>query len=59
MVTLNLLTDEEVKHIFSKIHSLLPIHEDLIKKMEKIRDDKGRIYQLGHTLVNWVSCCCC
>lgn len=57
MVTLKMLSDEEVTLIFGKLGRLLPLHEELLAKLEQARGDDGRTLAIGYVFVEWVSAC--
>ena len=55
MLTLSLLSEEESETIFSKLDMLLPLHRDLVARIEGVRGHDGKIHRIGHVLVDWVS----
>lgn len=54
MVTLKMLTDEEVTLIFGKLGRLLPLHEELLSKLEQARGEDGKTLAIGCIFVEWV-----
>lgn len=54
MLTLKLLTAEQVSLVFSELDSLLPLHRNLIQKIKDIRDSDGRINEIGRVFLEWV-----
>lgn len=55
MVTLKMLSDDIVNLIFGKLDCLLPLHEQLVQKLEEARGDDGRTHAVGHIFLEWVS----
>ena len=55
MVTLKMLTDNEVSRIFGKLDCLLPLHEDLLARLEKTRTKDGKTDGVGDVFIEWVS----
>ncbi|XP_039259087.2 uncharacterized protein LOC120335619 isoform X1 [Styela clava] len=53
MVTLKMLSDEEVTLIFGKLGCLLPLHEELLNKLEQARGEDGRTLSIGYIFVEW------
>ena len=54
MLTLKLLTAEQVSLVFSELDSLLPLHRNLIQKIKDIRRSDGRIDDIGRVFLEWV-----
>jgi len=54
MLTLSLLSEEESETIFSKLDMLLPLHRDLVARIEGVRGHDGKIHRIGHVLVDWL-----
>ena len=54
MVTLKMLTDDEVTRIFGKLDCLLPLHEDLLSRFEATRTESGRTESVGDVFIDWV-----
>lgn len=54
MVTLKMLSDEEVALIFGKLGCLLPLHEELLAKLEQARAEDGKTSAIGYIFVEWV-----
>jgi len=55
MMTLKMLSDEEVTRIFGTLDCLLPLHEDLLSRLEATRSTNGRTEGVGHVFIAWVS----
>ena len=55
MLNLGILTQSEVNQLFGDLHHLLPVHEDLIKRLTKIRNCDGITESVGLVLLQWVS----
>ena len=54
MVTLKMLNEDEVSRIFGKLDCLLPLHEDLLSRLEKTRTKDGKTDGVGHVFIEWV-----
>jgi len=54
MLTLKLLTAEQVSLVFSELDSLLPLHRNLIQKIKDIRRSDGRIDDIGRVFLEWL-----
>ena len=55
MMTLKMLSEEEVTRIFGTLDCLLPLHEDLLSRLEATRSENGRTEGVGHVFIEWVS----
>ena len=55
MMTLKMLSEEQVTRIFGTLDCLLPLHEDLLLRLEDTRPENGRIEGVGHVFIDWVS----
>ncbi|GAB6029416.1 Rho guanine nucleotide exchange factor 3 [Chamberlinius hualienensis] len=51
---LNLMTDKELQDIFGSLHTLVPLHEELVDRMLKLRNDDGTTDSIGQLLIDWV-----
>jgi len=51
---LKLLTEEDLASIFGNIQVLLPLHEDLVKRLEEVRTENGSIEEIGRILTEWI-----
>jgi len=40
--------------IFGNIQVLLPLHEDLVKRLEEVRTENGSIEEIGQILTDWI-----
>jgi len=56
MAKLNLLNEGELEMIFGNIEHLLPLHEDLMRNLKKLRHQDGSINEIGDVLINWIPC---
>lgn len=54
ITTLRLLSDEDLNMIFGSIQVLLPLHEELVKQLEDLRNANGSIEEIGKVLVKWI-----
>ncbi|XP_018668324.2 uncharacterized protein LOC100175479 [Ciona intestinalis] len=53
MVTLKMLTEDEVTRIFGKLDCLLPLHENLLQHLEAERTSDGKCDAIGHVFLSW------
>lgn len=51
---LKLLSEEDLSCIFGNIQVLLPLHEDLVKRLEEVRTENGSIEEIGQILTEWI-----
>ncbi|XP_057314805.1 rho guanine nucleotide exchange factor 3-like isoform X2 [Hydractinia symbiolongicarpus] len=51
---LKLLSEEDLASIFGSIQALLPLHEDLVKRLEEARSENGSIEHVGKILTDWI-----
>ncbi|XP_026579525.1 rho guanine nucleotide exchange factor 3 isoform X1 [Pseudonaja textilis] len=54
MLKLSIMSEEELKQIFGTLDSLIPLHEDLLKRLKEIRKSDGSTESVGHILVSWL-----
>ncbi|XP_037629502.1 rho guanine nucleotide exchange factor (GEF) 3, like isoform X1 [Sebastes umbrosus] len=53
MLTLDIMTESELGQIFGTLDSLIPIHQDLLSRLERLRGSEKTIGEVGPTLMNW------
>ncbi|XP_068104898.1 rho guanine nucleotide exchange factor 3-like [Hyperolius riggenbachi] len=58
MLTLAIMTQEELSQIFSILDSLPPLHQDLLDRLMKLRREDGTVDQVGPTMLEWLPCLC-
>ncbi|XP_075430954.1 rho guanine nucleotide exchange factor 3 isoform X2 [Ascaphus truei] len=56
MLKLSIMTEEELTQIFGTLDSLIPLHEDLLRRLREIRKADGSTEHVGHILVGWLPC---
>ncbi|XP_077181621.1 rho guanine nucleotide exchange factor 3 isoform X3 [Paroedura picta] len=56
MLKLSIMTEEELNQIFGTLDSLIPLHEDLLRRLKDIRKPDGSTDCVGHILVGWLPC---
>ncbi|XP_028309313.1 rho guanine nucleotide exchange factor (GEF) 3, like isoform X2 [Gouania willdenowi] len=56
MLKLNIMTESELGQIFGTLDSLVPLHEDLLCRLERLRGSEKTVGQVGPTLINWFPC---
>uniref|UniRef100_A0A8C6YAE9 Rho guanine nucleotide exchange factor 3 n=1 Tax=Naja naja TaxID=35670 RepID=A0A8C6YAE9_NAJNA len=54
MLKLSIMSEEELNQIFGTLDSLIPLHEDLLKRLKEIRKSDGSTESVGHILVSWL-----
>ncbi|XP_027858767.1 rho guanine nucleotide exchange factor 3 isoform X3 [Xiphophorus couchianus] len=55
MLTLAIMTEQELNQIFGTLDSLIPLHEDLLSRLRDARKPDGTTENVGHILTGWVS----
>ncbi|CAK8689367.1 unnamed protein product [Clavelina lepadiformis] len=53
MVTLKMLNEDEVTRIFGTLDCLLPLHEDLLARLERTRKEDGCTDGVGSVFIEW------
>ncbi|XP_073968336.1 LOW QUALITY PROTEIN: rho guanine nucleotide exchange factor 3 [Salmo salar] len=56
MLTLDIMTESELGQIFGTLDSLIPLHEDLLARLERLRGSEKTVGAVGITLFNWFPC---
>ncbi|XP_043936654.1 rho guanine nucleotide exchange factor 3-like [Protopterus annectens] len=54
MLKLTIMSEEELNQIFGTLDSLIPLHEDLLNRLQKVRREDGTVDEVGPTLVDWL-----
>ncbi|XP_068452818.1 rho guanine nucleotide exchange factor (GEF) 3, like isoform X2 [Clinocottus analis] len=53
MLKLDIMTQSELGQIFGTLDSLIPIHQDLLSRLERLKGSEKTIGQVGPTLTTW------
>ncbi|XP_061592033.1 rho guanine nucleotide exchange factor (GEF) 3, like [Cololabis saira] len=56
MRKLEILSENELGQIFGTLDSLIPLHEDLLSRLERLRGSEKTVGEVGPTLLNWFPC---
>ncbi|XP_041801101.1 rho guanine nucleotide exchange factor (GEF) 3, like [Chelmon rostratus] len=56
MLKLDILTESELGQIFGTLDSLIPLHQDLLGRLERLRGSENTVGEVGPTLMNWFPC---
>ncbi|XP_053280707.1 rho guanine nucleotide exchange factor (GEF) 3, like isoform X1 [Pleuronectes platessa] len=56
MLKLDIMTESELGQIFGTLDSLIPLHEDFLSRLERLRGSEKTVGQVGPTLLNWFPC---
>uniref|UniRef100_A0A8C9FVV5 Rho guanine nucleotide exchange factor 3 n=1 Tax=Pavo cristatus TaxID=9049 RepID=A0A8C9FVV5_PAVCR len=56
MLKLSIMTEQELNQIFGTLDSLIPLHEDLLRRLQEVRKSDGSTEHVGHILVGWLPC---
>ncbi|XP_047446910.1 rho guanine nucleotide exchange factor (GEF) 3, like isoform X2 [Mugil cephalus] len=56
MLKLNIMTESELGQIFGTMDSLIPLHEDLLSRLERLRGSEKTVGEVGPTLYSWFPC---
>ncbi|XP_029682655.1 rho guanine nucleotide exchange factor 3-like isoform X3 [Takifugu rubripes] len=56
MLTLAIMTEQELNQIFGTLDSLIPLHEDLLSRLRDARKPDGSTEHVGHILTAWLPC---
>ncbi|XP_062383724.1 neuroepithelial cell-transforming gene 1 protein isoform X2 [Sardina pilchardus] len=54
MLKLNIMTEEELAHIFGDLDAYIPLHEDLLTKLSKATRPDGTVGEIGQIVINWL-----
>ncbi|XP_036388543.1 rho guanine nucleotide exchange factor 3-like [Megalops cyprinoides] len=56
MLKLSIMSEQELTQIFSTLDSLIPLHEDLLRRLQEARKPDGSTEYVGHILLEWLPC---
>ncbi|XP_041837099.1 rho guanine nucleotide exchange factor 3 isoform X3 [Melanotaenia boesemani] len=56
MLKLCIMTEQELNQIFGTLDSLIPLHEDLLSRLQGARKPDGSTEHVGHILTDWLPC---
>ncbi|XP_008287525.1 rho guanine nucleotide exchange factor (GEF) 3, like [Stegastes partitus] len=56
MLKLDILTESELGQIFGTLDSLVPLHQDLLSRLERLRGSEKTVGEVGPTLMDWFPC---
>ncbi|KAJ8017308.1 hypothetical protein DPEC_G00016520 [Dallia pectoralis] len=56
MLKLDIMTESELGQIFGTLDSLIPLHQDLLTRLERLRGSEKTVGAVGQTLLNWFPC---
>uniref|UniRef100_UPI0037E804DD rho guanine nucleotide exchange factor 3 isoform X2 n=1 Tax=Semicossyphus pulcher TaxID=241346 RepID=UPI0037E804DD len=56
MLKLSIMTGQELNQIFGTLDSLIPLHEDLLSRLQDARKPDGSTEHVGHILTDWLPC---
>lgn len=56
MLKLDIMTESELGQIFGTLDSLIPLHQDLLTRLERLRGSEKTVGEVGPTLMNWFPC---
>ncbi|XP_061652753.1 rho guanine nucleotide exchange factor (GEF) 3, like [Phyllopteryx taeniolatus] len=56
MLKLDIMSESELRQIFGTLDSLIPLHEDLLSRLERLRGSKKTVGEVAPTLMNWFPC---
>ncbi|CAK6968273.1 rho guanine nucleotide exchange factor (GEF) 3%2C like isoform X1 [Scomber scombrus] len=56
MLKLDIMTESELGQIFGTLDSLIPLHEDLLERLQRLRGSEKTVGEVGPTLMNWFPC---
>ncbi|KAM9856026.1 rho guanine nucleotide exchange factor (GEF) 3, like isoform 2-T3 [Aulostomus maculatus] len=56
MLKLDIMNESELGQIFGTLDSLIPLHEDLLSRLERLRGSEKTVGEVGPTLMNWFPC---
>nr|XP_057939859.1 rho guanine nucleotide exchange factor 3-like [Doryrhamphus excisus] len=56
MLKLDIMTESELMQIFGTLDSLIPLHEDLLSRLERLRGSEKTVGEVAPTLINWFPC---
>ncbi|XP_078393523.1 rho guanine nucleotide exchange factor 3-like, partial [Cetorhinus maximus] len=53
MLKLCIMSEDELNQIFGSLYSLIPVHEDLVSRLQQRRNGDGTVSEVGVSLVEW------
>ncbi|XP_077428932.1 rho guanine nucleotide exchange factor 3 isoform X4 [Vanacampus margaritifer] len=56
MLKLSIMTEQELNQIFGTLDSLIPLHEDLLRRLCEARKPDGSTEHVGQILTDWLPC---
>ncbi|KAM4612811.1 rho guanine nucleotide exchange factor 3 [Polymixia lowei] len=56
MLKLSIMSEGELNQIFGTLDSLIPLHEDLLSRLQDARRPDGSTEHVGHILTDWLPC---
>ncbi|KAM6976893.1 rho guanine nucleotide exchange factor (GEF) 3, like [Aplochiton taeniatus] len=56
MLKLDIMTESELGKIFGTLDSLIPLHEDFLARLQKLRGSEKTVGEVGPTLIKWFPC---
>ncbi|XP_059189369.1 rho guanine nucleotide exchange factor (GEF) 3, like [Centropristis striata] len=56
MLKLDIMTESELGQIFGTLDSLIPLHEDFLSRLERLRGTGKTVGEMGPTLMKWFPC---
>ncbi|KAL1020526.1 hypothetical protein UPYG_G00001220 [Umbra pygmaea] len=56
MLKLDIMTESELGQIFGTLDSLIPLHQDLLTRLERLRGSEKTVGAVGQTLLSWFPC---
>ncbi|XP_038595623.1 rho guanine nucleotide exchange factor (GEF) 3, like isoform X1 [Micropterus salmoides] len=56
MLKLDIMTESELGKIFGTLDSLIPLHQELLTRLERLRGSEKTVGEVGPTLTNWFPC---
>ncbi|XP_056305520.1 rho guanine nucleotide exchange factor (GEF) 3, like [Danio aesculapii] len=56
MLKLDIMTESELGQIFGTLDSLIPLHEDLLARLEGLRGAEKTVQEVGPTMMDWFPC---
>ncbi|XP_029975313.1 rho guanine nucleotide exchange factor (GEF) 3, like isoform X2 [Salarias fasciatus] len=56
MLKLDIMTESELGQIFGTLDSLIPLHQDLLSRLERLRGSEKTVGEVGTTLMDWFPC---
>ncbi|XP_064415012.1 rho guanine nucleotide exchange factor 3 [Latimeria chalumnae] len=56
MLKLEIMSEKELSQIFGTLDSLIPLHQDLVSRLQQVRREDGTVDEVGPTFVDWLPC---